>query len=118
MSPHTSTFIESMKFSKSKWLTYFFFVGLIPVFTRLLALAITHAGAVSPLAASDFVYFGLVLHISIINELEYLSGRACLEDHSKWAIFNIHHALWRTLCNGYSWREKRRLGRCCGCIEN
>jgi len=72
MSPHTSTFIESMKFSKSKWLTYTFFVGLIPVFTRLLAWAITHAGAVSPLAASDFVYFGLVLHISIINELEYL----------------------------------------------
>jgi len=74
MSPHTSTFIESMKFSKSKWLTYTFFVGLIPVFTRLLAWAITHAGAVSPLAASDFVYFGLVLHISIINELEYLSS--------------------------------------------
>src|SRR5471030_149542 len=74
MSPHTSTFIESMKFSKSKWLTYTFFVGLIPVFTRLLAWAITHAGAVSPLAASDFVYFGLVLHISIINELEYISS--------------------------------------------
>src|SRR5471030_3063202 len=76
MSSHfrTSTLIGSMKFSKSKWLTYTFFVGLIPVFTRLLAWAITHAGAVSPLAASDFVYFGLVPHISIINELEYLSS--------------------------------------------
>jgi hypothetical protein len=63
-----------MKCSKSKWPTYTFFVGLIPVFTRLPAWSITRTGAVSPLTASDFGSFGLVLHISIINELEHISS--------------------------------------------
>lgn len=61
-----------MKFSKSKWLAYTFLVGLIPVLTRLLAWTTTTVGTVSPLAAPDFVAFGLVLHISVINELEHL----------------------------------------------
>jgi len=64
-----------MKFSKSKWLAYTFLVGLIPVLTRLLAWTTTTAGSVSPLAAPDFVAFGLVLHISVINELEHLPAR-------------------------------------------
>lgn len=64
-----------MKFSKSKWLAYTFLVGLIPVLTRFLTWITTTAGAVSPLAAADFVAFGLVLHISVINELEHLPAR-------------------------------------------
>lgn len=64
-----------MKFSKSKWLAYTFLVGLIPVLTRLLTWATTTTGAVSPLAAADFVAFGLVLHISVINELEHLPAK-------------------------------------------
>lgn len=64
-----------MKFSKSKWLAYTFLVGLIPVLTRLLTWATTTTGAVSPLAAPDFVAFGLVLHISVINELEHLPAK-------------------------------------------
>jgi hypothetical protein len=64
-----------MKFSKSKWLAYTFLVGLIPVLTRLLAWATTTVGAVNPFAAPDFVAFGLVLHISVINELEHLPAR-------------------------------------------
>src|SRR5471030_216246 len=74
MSPRlrTSTVIESMKFLKSKWLTYTFFVGIIPVLTRLLVWTITLVDTVAPLAAADFISFGLVLHISIINEMEHL----------------------------------------------
>lgn len=64
-----------MKFSKSKWLAYTFLVGLIPVLTRLLTWATTTKGAVSPLAATDFVAFGFVLHISVINELEHLPAK-------------------------------------------
>jgi hypothetical protein len=64
-----------MKFSKSKWLAYTFLVGLIPVLTRLLAWTTTTAGTVNPLAAPDFVAFGLVLHISVINELEHLPAK-------------------------------------------
>jgi hypothetical protein len=76
-----------MKFSKSKWLAYTFLVGLIPVLTRLLAWVTTTTGSVSPLAAPDFVAFGLVLHISVINELEHLPAKE--KD-------------WRTIQNGTS----------------
>lgn len=62
----------SFKFSKSKWLTYTFLVGLIPVLTRLLAWITTTSGSIIPFAATDFVVFGLVLHISVINEIERL----------------------------------------------
>jgi hypothetical protein len=76
-----------MKFLKSKWLIYTFFVGLIPVLTRLLAWTITRAGVVTPLAAADFISFGLVLHISIINELEHYSS---------------HELAWKSTQNGIS----------------
>ena len=64
-----------MIFSKSKWLAYTFLVGLIPVLTRLLTWTTTTSGTVNPLAAPDFVAFGLVLHVSIINELEHLPAK-------------------------------------------
>lgn len=64
-----------MKFSPSKWLVYTFLVGLIPVLTRLLAWVITTNGTVIPLAAADFVAFGLILHVSIVNELEHLPAK-------------------------------------------
>ncbi|MBS1129426.1 MAG: hypothetical protein H6R16_428 [Proteobacteria bacterium] len=76
-----------MKFSKSKWLAYTFLVGLLPVLTRLLAWANTTTGMVSPIAASDFVAFGLVLHVSVINELEHLPGK---------------EKEWKTIQNGTS----------------
>lgn len=76
-----------MKFSKSKWLAYTFLVGLIPVLTRVLTWAITTKGIVSPFAATDFIAFGLVLHISIVNELEHLPAKE--KD-------------WRTVQNGTS----------------
>lgn len=64
-----------MKFSPSKWLVYTFLVGLIPVLTRLLAWVTTTNGTVTPLAAPDFVAFGLILHVSIVNELEHLPAK-------------------------------------------
>jgi hypothetical protein len=76
-----------MKFSKSKWLAYTFLVGLIPVLTRLLTWGTTAVGAVNPLAATDFVAFGLVLHISVINELEHLPAK---------------ERNWKTIQNGMS----------------
>jgi len=62
-----------MKSSKSKWLAYTFMVGLIPVLTRLLAWGTTATGTVAPASATDFIAFGFVLHISVINELEHFS---------------------------------------------
>lgn len=65
-----------MKFTASKWLAYTFLVGLIPVLVRLLTWSVAVDGRVQPLFAPDFVTFGLVLHISLINETEYLPANA------------------------------------------
>lgn len=57
---------------KIKWLIYTVLVGLIPILARFSAWAITKSGTVELLASSDFIAFGLVLHISNINEIEHL----------------------------------------------
>lgn len=75
------------RFSKSKWLAYTLLVGLIPLLTRLLAWTTTAAGKVGAVAAPDFLAFGLVLHISIINELEHLPAK---------------QREWKTIQNGTS----------------
>ncbi|WP_313597127.1 hypothetical protein [Psychrobacter sanguinis] len=59
---------------KTKWLIYTVLVGLIPIIARFFAWLVTKQGTVDLLSASDFVAFGLVLHISNINEIEHFSG--------------------------------------------
>tara|TARA_R110001592_G_scaffold363036_1_gene679424 strand:+ start:37198 stop:37611 length:414 start_codon:yes stop_codon:yes gene_type:complete len=76
-----------MENKKIKWLIYTVLVGLIPIISRLLVWGVTQAGTVSILAASDFIAFGLILHISNINEIEHLS------DNEK---------SWKTIQNGTS----------------
>ncbi|GAC1607418.1 MAG: hypothetical protein NVS3B3_10240 [Aquirhabdus sp.] len=76
-----------MENKKIKWLMYTVLVGLIPIICRFLVWGVTQVGAISMLAASDFIAFGLVLHISNINEIEHLSDR----DKS-----------WKTVQNGIS----------------
>lgn len=73
---------------KTKWLIYTVLVGLIPILSRLFVWLITKNGQVEPLNASDFIAFGLVLHISNINETEHLNA---MEDRS-----------WKTIQNGLS----------------
>lgn len=48
-------------------------VGLIPILSRLIVWLVTNKGTVDLLSPSDFVVFGLILHISNINEIEHLS---------------------------------------------
>ncbi|WP_299660847.1 hypothetical protein [uncultured Psychromonas sp.] len=59
---------------KNKWLIYTVLVGLIPILSRLLVWLVTEPGVVSLITASDFIAFGLVLHISNINEIEHLTS--------------------------------------------
>ncbi|MBN5142305.1 hypothetical protein JY471_07195 [Stenotrophomonas maltophilia] len=63
-----------MKGKKVKWLIYTVLVGLIPVLSRLMVWSVTSPGSVALISSSDFVAFGLVLHISNINEIEHFSG--------------------------------------------
>lgn len=58
---------------KVKWLIYTVVVGLIPIVSRLIVWIVTKQGTVDLLSPSDFVAFGLILHISNINEIEHFS---------------------------------------------
>lgn len=62
-------------------------VGLIPVVLRALLWAISRDQTVDLFSASDFVAFGLILHISNINEIEH---------------FNDLEKSWKTFQNGTS----------------
>ncbi|ATA52549.1 hypothetical protein CKY39_04445 [Variovorax boronicumulans] len=76
-----------MRTMKSKWLAYTVLVGLIPILSRLLVWLIANGEVLAPFAATDFVAFGLVLHISNINELEHFSSQ---------------NKSWKTVQNGIS----------------
>ncbi|PHR53579.1 MAG: hypothetical protein COA44_15250 [Arcobacter sp.] len=68
-----------MENKKVKWLIYTVLVGLIPILSRILVWGVTEPGVVSLITASDFIAFGLILHISNINEIEHLS-----DDEKSW----------------------------------
>jgi len=76
-----------MDSKKTKWLVYTVLVGLIPIMSRFVMWLVTKDGTVELLSPSDFVVFGLILHISNINEIEHFStiGRE-----------------WKTVQNGIS----------------
>jgi predicted Abi (CAAX) family protease len=76
-----------MENRKIKWLIYTVLVGLIPIVSRVLVWGVTQPGTISIIAASDFIAFGLILHISNINEIEHL------DDGEK---------TWKTVQNGTS----------------
>jgi len=68
-----------MENKKVKWLIYTVLVGLIPILLRFLVWGVTEAGIVSFVTTTDFIAFGLILHISNINEIEHLS-----DDEKSW----------------------------------
>lgn len=74
--------------NKTKWLAYTVLVGLIPILSRIFVWLTAKADTMHLLAAPDFIAFGLVLHISNINELEHVSA-----ENSKG---------WKTIQNGIS----------------
>ena len=76
-----------MRNKKTKWLIYTVLVGLIPILARFMVWFVTKEGSLDLLSASDFVAFGLVLHISNINEIEHYEGQ---------------REQWKTVQNGIS----------------
>ena len=72
---------------KVKWLIYTVLVGLIPALLRVLIWLISQDRDMSILNAVDFIVFGLILHISNINEIEH---------------FNEGEESWKTIQNGVS----------------
>lgn len=76
-----------MENKKVKWLIYTVLIGLIPVLSRMLIWFISQNRTMELFNASDFVVFGLILHISSINEIEH---------------FNDYEKSWKTIQNGIS----------------
>ena len=60
-----------MENRKTKWLIYTVIIGLLPVIIRALLWLVTENTALKILNISDIIIFGLIIHISIINELEH-----------------------------------------------
>ena len=72
---------------KIKWLMYTVLVGLIPIFARILIWTISQNRNLDLINAADLAVFGLILHISNINEI---------------AHFNKTDQSWRITQNGIS----------------
>lgn len=72
---------------KVKWLTYTVLVGLIPALLRMLVWFVSQNRDADLFNAVDFIVFGLILHISNINEVEH---------------FDASEKSWKTFQNGLS----------------
>ncbi|CDT91352.1 hypothetical protein [Vibrio parahaemolyticus] len=77
----------------TKWFCYTVIIGLIPIILRMFASWIIEG--VNNFSAADFIAFGFVLHISIINELEHITG----DDNWK-SVGNIFSIGGIVLCSG------------------
>ncbi|MEZ8455248.1 hypothetical protein AB6C42_06340 [Vibrio cyclitrophicus] len=56
----------------TKWLGYTVIIGLIPIGLRFSLSSLMDG--VAPISAGEFIALGFVLHISILNELEHMTG--------------------------------------------
>ena len=77
-----------MAYGKAKWLIYTVLVGLIPFMARsFVYLSLKDKDVYLLFHEADFVVFGLVLHITNINELEH---------------YESDEKPWKTIQNGIS----------------
>ena len=77
-----------MTYRKTKWIIYTVLVGLIPFFARTFVYLFLKEKSIEfLLQETDFVVFGLILHITNINELEH---------------FESNDKTWKTIQNGTS----------------
>lgn len=57
---------------KITWLIYTLLIGTIPFLCRLLVSSVSDNASVEVITSSDVIQFGLLLHISSINEIEHI----------------------------------------------
>jgi hypothetical protein len=71
-----NTWLMDKSNKKIKWLTYTVGVGMLPILARLLVNFLSNNdanGAIELFATNDFIAFGFVMHISILNEIEHMN---------------------------------------------
>lgn len=80
--------IKNISEYKWRWLVFTVLFGLIPILLRLLVSAlISGEEHVAALAPADFIAFGIVLQVSIFNEMKY---------------HDLNDVLWKQLMSGFS----------------
>lgn len=79
--------LSNMVDRRIKWLAYTVLVGVIPIGSRFLIWLVSNSNTMPLFNPADFVAFGLVLHISNINEIEHIRAK------------NYN---WKTMQNGIS----------------
>ena len=70
---------------KFNWLIYTALVGLAPAILRFFVWFVSRNPSADLLNAADLMIFGLVLHISVINELQHFSD----DDQRSWKGLQI-----------------------------
>lgn len=63
--------MKALSDRKWAWLLYTVLFGMVPIFIRILISSVMNDGAVSLFSPSDFISFGIVLQISLLNEVRY-----------------------------------------------
>jgi hypothetical protein len=66
-----------MRDKMSRWLFYTVFIGALPMFIRFFAWGLSDTPNVVFLSAAELVFFGLVLHISCLTEMEISNVPSC-----------------------------------------
>mgnify|MGYP003575843292 CR=1 FL=1 len=99
-----------------KWIIYTVLVGLIPIISRLFIWITTKAGTIDVLSPADFIAFGLILHISNINEIEHIDDVApawkTIQNGSSIIFIAFYSVLFALSLVGDAFIEKHALLNC------
>ena len=66
-----SMLLNALSDRKWTWLLYTVLFGMVPILIRILIASVMNDGAVTLLSPSDFISLGIVLQVSLLNEVRY-----------------------------------------------
>lgn len=68
---NTEDAMKALSDRKWAWLLYTVLFGMVPIFIRFLISSVMNVGVVALFSPADFISFGIVLQISLLNEVRY-----------------------------------------------
>lgn len=66
-----SMLLNALSDRKWTWLLYTVLFGMVPILIRILIASVMSDGTVTLLSPSDFISLGIVLQVSLLNEVRY-----------------------------------------------
>ncbi|MDR1962441.1 MAG: hypothetical protein LBQ50_01520 [Planctomycetaceae bacterium] len=73
---------------QSRWLFYTVFIGALPMIIRFIAWSLSKSADISMISATELVFFGMILHVSCLTELEH-----AVDFDKSWKIFQTRMAI-------------------------